>query len=81
MGDETVEQTLIVCREAALYKISPRSSGGHKSGDWLVTDKIFSGRVRVIAKGELAEVRIEDPNWYAAAHISEGWEATRHQSR
>jgi len=60
--DEELEQTLIVCREAALYKIAPRTSGGHRSGDWLVSDRIFAGRVRVIAKGQLAEVRIEDPN-------------------
>ncbi|KAK9835140.1 hypothetical protein WJX81_000793 [Elliptochloris bilobata] len=62
MADSEVEQTLFVCREAVLYKIPPRSSGGHKSGDWLVSDKIFTGRVRVIAKGEIAEVRIEDPS-------------------
>ena len=62
MADSDIEQTLIVCREAVLYKIPPRGSGGHKSGDWLVSDKIFSGRVRVIAKGETAEVRIEDPS-------------------
>ena len=62
MADTDIEQTLIICREAVLYKIPPRASGGHKSGDWLVSDKIFSGRVRVIAKGETAEVRIEDPS-------------------
>ncbi len=62
MADNDVEQTLIICWEAVLYKIPPRASGGHKSGDWLVSDKIFSGRVRVIAKGETAEVRIEDPS-------------------
>lgn len=62
MADTDIEQTLIICREAVLYKIPPRASSGHKSGDWLVSDKIFSGRVRVIAKGETAEVRIEDPS-------------------
>lgn len=64
MGDEdNVEQTLHICRECNVYRIPPRSGAdGYKSGEWKVKDKIFSGRLRMIARGDLAEIKIEDPN-------------------
>lgn len=63
-ADEAVEQTLHVAREVSLYGIPPRPNAaqGHKSGDWRVADKVFSGRLRVVSRGEVCEVRIEDPN-------------------
>lgn len=64
MDDEAVEQTLWVGRGVSFFKIPPRASAaaGHKSGDWQLTDKIFSGRVRVMSKGSVCEIRIEDPD-------------------
>lgn len=58
-----VEQTLFVYKEVELFKIPPRpAAGGHRSGDWLVADKIFTARCKVIAKGECLEVLLEDQN-------------------
>jgi hypothetical protein len=60
--EDVIEQTLFLAREVQVYKIPPRStSGGHKSGEWMVADKIFTGRLRVISIGELCEVRLEEP--------------------
>lgn len=68
MADE-VEQTLHICREVHVYRIPPRSGAdGYRSGEWKVADKIFSGRLRVVARGELCEVKIEDPSRYASRY-------------
>ncbi|KAJ4954443.1 hypothetical protein NE237_011226 [Protea cynaroides] len=61
--DEAFEHTLLVAREVSVYKIPPRStSGGYKCGEWLQTDKIWSGRLRVVSCKERCEIRLEDPN-------------------
>ncbi|KAK9816945.1 hypothetical protein WJX72_007270 [[Myrmecia] bisecta] len=55
--------TLYICREINVYKIPPRpAAGGHKSAEWKTADKIFTGRLRVLAKGDLCELHLEDPN-------------------
>lgn len=65
MAADAVEQTLFICREANVFRIPPRAgAGGYRSGDWKIADKIFTGRVRVIAKGELCEVRLEEAGRY-----------------
>lgn len=49
-----------MCREVRLYKIpASLSSGGHKSGEWQVSDNIFTGRLRVLAIGSLCKVILE----------------------
>ena len=51
----------LLCREVKLYKIPARlTSGGHKSGEWQVSDNIFTGKLRVIAIGALCKVILED---------------------
>lgn len=61
--EEAFEHTLLVVREVSVYKIPPRStSGGYKCGEWLQTDKIWSGRLRVVSCKERCEIRLEDPN-------------------
>ncbi|KAL3603452.1 hypothetical protein D5086_004311 [Populus alba] len=61
--DESFEHTLLVVREVSVYKIPPRStSGGYKCGEWLQSDKIWSGRLRVVSCKERCEIRLEDPN-------------------
>ncbi|KAJ8639239.1 hypothetical protein MRB53_015933 [Persea americana] len=61
--DDAFEHTLLVVREVSVYKIPPRStSGGYKCGEWLQSDKIWSGRLRVVSCKERCEIRLEDPN-------------------
>ncbi|XP_050206097.1 uncharacterized protein At1g03900 [Mercurialis annua] len=60
--EESMEHTLLVVREVFVYKIPPRStSGGYKCGEWLQSDKIWSGRLRVVSCKDRCEIRLEDP--------------------
>lgn len=74
--DESLEQTLLVVREVSVYKIPPRStSGGYKCGEWLQSDKIWSGRLRVVSCKDRCEIRLEDPNsgeLFAACFVHAG---------
>lgn len=57
------QQTLFICKEVDLYVIPPRTSaGGYKSGDWRVDKRIFTGRLKVVAKGPNLDVLLEDPS-------------------
>mmetsp|Transcript_8676 Transcript_8676/g.14981 ORF Transcript_8676/g.14981 Transcript_8676/m.14981 type:complete len:297 (-) Transcript_8676:585-1475(-) len=58
--EESLEQTLHVARAVDVYHVPPRAPNGWHSGEWLVTSKIFSGRLQVVSKGEICEVRLED---------------------
>lgn len=73
---ETFEHTLLVVREVAVYKIPPRpTSGGYKCGEWLQSDKIWSGRLRVVSCDSRCEIRLEDPNsaeLFAACFVNPG---------
>ncbi|KAK8506151.1 hypothetical protein V6N13_002792 [Hibiscus sabdariffa] len=74
--EDSIEHTLLVVREVAVYKIPPRSSsGGYKCGEWLQSDKIWSGRLRVVSCKDRCEIRLEDPNsgdLFAACFIHPG---------
>ncbi|KAK6940638.1 NECAP, PHear domain [Dillenia turbinata] len=74
--EESFEHTLLVVREVSVYKIPPRStSGGYKCGEWLQSDKIWSGRLRVVSCKDLCEIRLEDPNsgeLFAACFVHPG---------
>lgn len=75
--EESFEHTLLVVREVQVYKIPPRStSGGYKCGEWLQSDKIWSGRLRVVSGGtRRCEIRLEDPNsgdLFAACFVTAG---------
>ncbi|XP_057519028.1 uncharacterized protein At1g03900 [Amaranthus tricolor] len=74
--DESFEHTLLVVREVAVFKIPPRStSGGYKCGEWLQSDKIWSGRLRVVSCKSRAEIRLEDPisgDLFAACYVYPG---------
>ncbi|CAI0386151.1 unnamed protein product [Linum tenue] len=78
--EESFEHTLLVVREVAVYKIPPRStSGGYKCGEWLQSDKIWSGRLRVVSCKERCEIRLEDPNsgdLFAACFVPRGQRET-----
>ncbi|CAM6085335.1 unnamed protein product [Calypogeia fissa] len=61
--DDSFEHTLLVVREVSVYKISPRgTSGGYKCAEWLQSDKIWTGRLKVISLKDKCEVRLEDSN-------------------
>ncbi|XP_074316092.1 uncharacterized protein At1g03900 [Silene latifolia] len=74
--EETFEHTLLVIREVSVFKIPPRStSGGYKCGEWLQSDKIWSGRLRVVSCRTRAEIRLEDPvsgDLFAACIVAAG---------
>ncbi|XVF72023.1 hypothetical protein PTKIN_Ptkin12aG0088100 [Pterospermum kingtungense] len=74
--EESLEHTLLVVREVSVFKILPRStSGGYKCGEWLQSDKIWSGRLRVVSCKDRCEIRLEDPNsgeLFAACFIHPG---------
>ncbi|XVF32374.1 hypothetical protein REPUB_Repub17cG0076500 [Reevesia pubescens] len=74
--EESLEHTLLVVREVSVFKIPPRStSGGYKCGEWLQSDKIWSGRLRVVSCKDRCEIRLEDPNsaeLFAACFIYPG---------
>ncbi|KAL0649032.1 hypothetical protein Bca4012_091722 [Brassica carinata] len=73
---ETFEHTLLVVREVSVYKIPPRTtSGGYKCGEWLQSDKIWSGRLRVVSCKDRCEIRLEDSNsgdLFAACFVDPG---------
>ncbi|KAK4408155.1 hypothetical protein Sango_0396500 [Sesamum angolense] len=74
--EEAYEHTLLVVREVSVFKIPPRpTSGGYKCGDWLQSDKIWSGRLRVVSCNTRCEIRLEDPNsgeLFAACFVNPG---------
>ncbi|KAH9625997.1 hypothetical protein KSS87_016810 [Heliosperma pusillum] len=74
--EETFEHTLLVIREVSVFKIPPRStSGGYKCGEWLQSDKIWTGRLRVVSCRTRAEIRLEDPvsgDLFAACIVAAG---------
>ncbi|CAN1136742.1 Uncharacterized protein At1g03900 [Linum perenne] len=78
--EESFEHTLLVVREVAIYKIPPRStSGGYKCGEWLQSDKIWTGRLRVVSCKDRCEIRLEDPNsgeLFAACFVPPGQRET-----
>lgn len=78
--DDHFEHTLLVVREVCVYKIPPRStSGGYKCGEWLQSDKIWSGRLRVVSCRERCEIRLEDPatgELFAACFVHPGQRET-----
>lgn len=74
--EESFEHTLLVVREVCVYKIPPRTtSGGYKCGEWLQSDKIWTGRLRVVSCKDRCEIRLEDPNsgeLFAACFVQPG---------
>ncbi|KAJ6809590.1 uncharacterized protein M6B38_162220 [Iris pallida] len=75
-AEESFEHTLLVVREVLVFKIPPRStSGGYKCGEWLQSDKIWSGRLRVVSRRDRCEIRLEDPgsgDLFAACFVLPG---------
>ncbi|CAH9082134.1 unnamed protein product [Cuscuta europaea] len=82
--EESFDHTLLVVREVSVFKIPPRStSGGYKCGEWLQSDKIWSGRLRVVSCKDRCEIRLEDPNsgeLFAACFVLPGQRETSVES-
>jgi hypothetical protein len=58
---ESAEITLLIVREAMVYKIPPRvGAAGYKCADWKPTDHIWSGRLRVTSQGKKGFIKLED---------------------
>jgi len=74
--DEPLEHTLLVVREVSVYKVPRRvSSGGYKCGEWLQSDKIWTGRLKVVSLNDACDVRLEDSNTgelFAECHVMPG---------
>lgn len=74
--DEPMEHTLLVVREVSVYKVPRRvSSGGYKCGEWLQSDKIWTGRLKVVSLNDACDVRLEDSNTgelFAECHVLPG---------
>ncbi|KAJ3090635.1 hypothetical protein HK102_003153 [Quaeritorhiza haematococci] len=61
MADDEYESVLLVIRECYIYRVPPRStSRGYRAAEWDVNQFLWTGRVRVIAKGDNASIRFED---------------------
>ncbi|KAL9936306.1 hypothetical protein V8E36_005148 [Tilletia maclaganii] len=62
MDDDAVEQVLFVAREAYVYRVPPRSStAGYRAAEWGDMEAfLWKGRLRIIAKGEKCDIRLED---------------------
>ncbi|KAK0527029.1 hypothetical protein OC834_004575 [Tilletia horrida] len=62
MDDDAVEQVLFVAREAYVYRVPPRSStAGYRAAEWGDMEAfLWKGRLRIIAKGEGCNIRLED---------------------
>jgi hypothetical protein len=64
-NEDEIEHTILVIRDASVYKIPPRArSGGFKSAEWKVADKIWTGFVRVVVVGKRCEIRLLDAKRY-----------------
>ncbi|KAH7818450.1 putative Adaptin earbinding coat-associated protein 2 [Monocercomonoides exilis] len=57
-----IELTLTVVPECFVYRLGPRpSAAGYMCRDWKPEDHIWTGKVTVTAKGDLCNIRLEDP--------------------
>ena len=58
---EESESLLYNVKECYVYQIPPlKSESGHRANDWDVNKWLWSGKLVVVAKGELLTVRLED---------------------
>eukprot|EP01147_Barroeca_monosierra_P004182 gene4182-6528_t len=61
MEDE-VERIELVLKQCFVYRLPPRpSTKGYRAADWGLDKPIFTGRIKVITKGKLCTIAIQDP--------------------
>ncbi|KAM3963527.1 NECAP-like protein CG9132 isoform 2-T2 [Aphomia sociella] len=58
---ESYESVLLVKNEVFVFKIPPRSSNrGYRAADWNLQEPQWTGRMRLVAKGEELIMKLED---------------------
>ncbi|XP_061514446.1 NECAP-like protein CG9132 isoform X1 [Anopheles gambiae] len=61
MGEPEYESVVLVKQEVFVYKIPPRQSNrSYRAADWNLLDPIWTGRLRMVAKGRSLCVKLED---------------------
>jgi Protein of unknown function (DUF1681) len=65
LQDEPIQITLYVNRCVKVYRVPPRLAAGHRSGEWRVDSLLWSGRLRMLARGTDVEIRLENPDRHA----------------
>ena len=54
-------QPLWTCKECYVYQIPPlKNESGHRANDWNVDKWLWTGRLRVVSKGTMLKVLLED---------------------
>ncbi|KAI9013233.1 adaptin ear-binding coat-associated protein 1 NECAP-1 [Gaertneriomyces semiglobifer] len=57
------ESVLLLIPECFVYRIPSRAtSRGYRASDWDVNQHLWTGRLRIVSKGDNAFIRLEDPN-------------------
>ncbi|KAK9871823.1 hypothetical protein WA026_014279 [Henosepilachna vigintioctopunctata] len=58
---ETYESVLLVKPEVFVFNIPPRSSNrGYRAADWNLAEPSWTGRMRLISKGDECSIKLED---------------------
>ncbi|GLV34214.1 uncharacterized protein CBL_00144 [Carabus blaptoides fortunei] len=60
---ETYESVLLVKPEVFVFNIPPRASNrGYRAADWNLAEPSWTGRLRLVSKGEECFIKLEDKN-------------------
>lgn len=60
---DTYESVLLVKPEVYVFNIPPRSSNrGYRAADWSLAEPTWTGRMRLVAKGNELAIKLEDKN-------------------
>ncbi|XP_022906100.1 NECAP-like protein CG9132 isoform X2 [Onthophagus taurus] len=60
---DTYESVILVKHEVFVFNIPPRTSNrGYRAADWNLAEPTWTGRLRLIAKGEECYIKLEDKN-------------------
>ncbi|KAF7992743.1 hypothetical protein HCN44_005087 [Aphidius gifuensis] len=58
---ETYESVLLVKSEVFVFKIPPRPANrGHRAADWNLQEPSWTGRMRLVSKGDSISLKLED---------------------
>lgn len=61
--DVNVETLLWTCKECYVYQIPPlKNESGHRANDWDVNKWLWSGTIKVVAKGDILNILLVDTN-------------------
>lgn len=63
VSDADIESLLWTCKECYVYQIPPlKNESGHRANDWDVNKWLWSGALRLTAKGDTMSIVLHDPN-------------------